>query len=109
VPPKGLSIDPENMKAMWERPTTKNYYEISFLSLCNYYRQYIYDLLDIAKLMNKLTEEKQDFQWITEVDAALETLKRALCTGPILAYPQPSERSLWTQMEVTLRLEECPK
>jgi hypothetical protein len=34
-------------------------------------------------------EEKQAFQWTPEVEAAFQTVKEALCTAPILAYPQP--------------------
>jgi hypothetical protein len=36
-------------------------------------------------------EEKQTFHWTPEVKAAFETLKKALCAAPILAYPQPGE------------------
>jgi hypothetical protein len=37
-------------------------------------------------------EQKQTFQWTSEVEAAFKTLKGALCTAHILAYPQPGER-----------------
>jgi hypothetical protein len=37
--------------------------------------------------MTELTEKKQAFQWMPEVEAAFQTLKEALCTAPILAYP----------------------
>jgi cbb3-type cytochrome oxidase cytochrome c subunit len=40
----------------------------------------------------ELTEEMPAFQWISEVEAAFQTLKETLCTAPILAYPQPSEQ-----------------
>jgi hypothetical protein len=42
--------------------------------------------------LTKLTEEKQPFQWTPEVETACQTLKGALCTAPILAYPQPGEK-----------------
>jgi hypothetical protein len=42
--------------------------------------------------LTKLTEQKQPFQWTSEVEAAFQTLKTAMCTVPILAYPQPGER-----------------
>jgi hypothetical protein len=42
--------------------------------------------------MTKLTEQKQPFQWASEVEADFQTLKGALCIAPILAYAQPGER-----------------
>jgi hypothetical protein len=39
----------------------------------------------------KLTEQKQSFQWIEEVVAAIPTLKGGLCAVPILVYLQPGE------------------
>jgi hypothetical protein len=47
---------------------------------------------NIAKLLTKLTEEKQAFRWTPEVEAAFQTLKEALCTAPTLAYLQPREK-----------------
>jgi hypothetical protein len=40
----------------------------------------------------ELMEEKQAFQWTLEMETAFQTLKEALCTVPILAYPQPREK-----------------
>jgi hypothetical protein len=39
-----------------------------------------------------LTEEKQSFQWTPDAEGAFQALKRAVCTAPIIAYPQPGER-----------------
>jgi hypothetical protein len=44
-----------------------------------------------AKPVTELTEKEQAFQWMPEVKAAFHTLKEALRTAPILAYPQPRE------------------
>jgi hypothetical protein len=41
-----------------------------------------------CKNADELTEEKKAFQWTPEVEAAFQTLKEALCTALILAYPQ---------------------
>jgi hypothetical protein len=76
-----------------EWPTPKNKHEVrSFLGLCTYYRRFISGFANIAKPLTKLTEQKQSFQWTPEAEGAFQTLKSALCTAPILAYPRPGKR-----------------
>jgi hypothetical protein len=43
----------------------------------------------------KLTEQKQSFHWNTDVENAFQTLKEALCSAPILAYPQPGQLTVY--------------
>jgi hypothetical protein len=45
-----------------------------------------------CKTLTRLTEEKQAFQWIPEVEASFQTPRGALRAAPILAYLQPGER-----------------
>jgi hypothetical protein len=93
VSPEGISTDPEKLKAVREWPTPNNKHEIgSFLGLCTYYRRFISGFANIAKPLTKLTEQKRAFLWTPGVETAFQTLKRALCTVPILAYPKPGER-----------------
>jgi hypothetical protein len=47
---------------------------------------------NVAKPLTKLTEKKQACQWMVQVEVAFQTLKEALCTAHILAYPQPREK-----------------
>jgi hypothetical protein len=89
VSTEGISTDPEKLKAVREWPTPKNKHDISFLGLCTYYRRFIPGFANIAKPLTKLTEQNQSFHWTAEVKNAFQTLKEALCTAPILAYPQP--------------------
>jgi hypothetical protein len=93
VSPEGISTDQEKWKAVRKWPTPKNKHEIrSFLDLCTYYRRFIPGFADIAKLLTKLTEQKQPFQWTSDVEAAFKTFKGALCTAFILSYPQPGKK-----------------
>jgi hypothetical protein len=63
VSPEEMTTDPEKLKAIREWPTPKNKHEIrSFLGLCRYYKQFIFDFANNAKPMAKLTEEKQASQ-----------------------------------------------
>jgi hypothetical protein len=85
-----ITTDAEKLRAVRELPTPKKKHEIrSFLSQCMYYRRSTSGFANVAKPLTKLTEEKQAFQWTPEVEAVFQTLKEALCTAPILAYPQP--------------------
>jgi hypothetical protein len=93
VSPEGITTDPEKLKAVREWPTPRNKHEIrSFLGLCTYYRRFISGFANITKPLTKLMEQKQSFQWTSEAEAAFQTLKGALCSAPVLAYPQPGER-----------------
>jgi hypothetical protein len=43
----------------------------------------------MAKRLNKITEEKQAFQWTPEIEASFQIVKEDLSAAPILDYPQP--------------------
>jgi hypothetical protein len=64
----------------------------SFLGLCRYYRRFTSGFAEIAKPLTKPTEEERTFEWSTEAETAFQALKKALCTAPILGYPQPGEK-----------------
>jgi len=93
VSPSGVTTDPKKLEAVksWPRPKDKHHLR-SFLGLCMYYRRFISRFTDIAKPLTRLTEEKRTFEWSTEAETAFQALKRALCTAPVLDYPQPGER-----------------
>jgi hypothetical protein len=63
----------------------------SFLGLCTHYRHFISSFADLAKLLTRSTKEKQASQWFPEVEVAFQSLKKALCTAPILSYKQSGE------------------
>jgi hypothetical protein len=62
VSTEDINIDVNKLKALQEWPTPKNKHEISFLSLCTYYRRFTSGFANIAKPLTKLTEQKQSFQ-----------------------------------------------
>jgi hypothetical protein len=93
VSPEGISTDPKKLKVVREWPTPKDKHKIrSFLGLCTYYRRFISGFANIAKPLTKLTQQKRAFLWTPEVETAFQTLKRALCTAPILADLKPGAR-----------------
>ena len=84
----GIRPDPSKIKAVEEFPIPRCTKDVrSFLGLANYYRRFIKNFAAIAALLNKLTGKYVQFSWDSECDIAFSTLKSALTSAPILAYP----------------------
>jgi len=52
---------------------------------CSYYRRFFAQYSKIAKPLHALTEKKVKFEWSTICEKALNTFKRKLTTGPLIA------------------------
>ena len=88
----GVSVCPDKVKAIAELETPVNVKNVrAFLGMCSYYRKYIRDMGTIAKPLTELTKKNQKFEWTEKCQEAFETLKHALATAPVLAYPNRSE------------------
>ncbi|XP_063920956.1 uncharacterized protein LOC135135765 [Zophobas morio] len=61
-----------------------------FLGLCTYYRRFVNGFADIAAPLHRLMDLKSQFNSAAECEAAFKRLKNALCSSPILSYPQSS-------------------
>ncbi|GJT78657.1 reverse transcriptase domain-containing protein, partial [Tanacetum coccineum] len=88
----GIHVDPTKIEAVknWASPTIPS--EIrQFLGLAGYYRRFIEGFSKIAKLMTKLTQKNQKFDWGEEQEEAFQLLKQKLCAAPILALPEGSD------------------
>ena len=96
VSPSGVTTDTEQLEAVknWPRPKAK-YQLRNFLGLCTYYRRFISRFAKIAKPLTRLSEEKMTFDWSTETETAIQTVKGALCTAPVLGYPRPGENIIF--------------
>jgi hypothetical protein len=81
----GVSVDPGKVEDVlnWMPPT--NVSEIrSFLGLASYYRRFIRDFSEIAKLITRLLEKSRDFKWTPECQASFQELKKWLTSVPVL-------------------------
>ena len=87
----GISADPSKVEAVKNWSVPQNLTELrSFLGLCSYYRKFIKGFAGIAAPLHKLTEKGKRFQWNELCEDAFNTLKNALISSPILAYPDES-------------------
>ena len=87
----GVSTDPLKVKAVAEWPVPGTVSELrSFLGLCSYYRRYIANYSTIAAPLHHLTRKDARFCWDEECQSALERLKEALASAPVLPYPDPA-------------------
>src|SRR3978361_1159279 len=89
VSPEGIHTDQRKIQAVrdWPRPQDKHELR-SFLGLCTYYRRFVEGFANVAAPLHKLTEDKATYNWSGECDVAFRRLKSALCSSPVLAYPQ---------------------
>ena len=85
---KGIEQMPDKLSAIKEMPAPRNPKEIKqFLGLVGYYQKFIPRFWDIAKTLTRLTRHNMTFEWCKKCEFSFQTLKNALCTEPILKYP----------------------
>ena len=112
---EGISANPEKVDTVKTWPVPKNIKEVqSFLGLASYYRHFIPHFAKKAQCLHELvgptaskpksktkarvkeTEaaeckpielETKTFEWMIEHQEAFDALKEALCTAPVLGYP----------------------
>ena len=89
---KGIEPMPDKLTAIKEMPAPRIPKEIKqFLGLVGYYRKFIPRFSDIAKPLTQLMRHDTLFQWCSKCEFAFQTLKDALCTKPILKFPDPQK------------------
>ena len=82
LPEKLESI--KNMPAPWSAKEVKQ-----FLGLAGYYCKLVPHFSDLSRPLTRLTRKDILFKWTKECQACFKLLKEALCTHPILWYPDP--------------------
>ena len=91
VSQKGISTDPEKTSAVRDWPVPHDVTEVKrFLGLCSYYRRFVKDFASISKPLTRLTEKNVPFVWTDDCQQSFETLKLALISSPVMAYPSSS-------------------
>lgn len=75
----------------WPRPNSVRDVR-GFIGLCSYYRKFVKNFAQIARPLHHLTEKGQRFSWSDECERAFQTLKNALSSSPVLAYPTQNDK-----------------
>ena len=82
----------EKLDSIWDMPKLRSPKEIKqFLGLTIYYRKFIPRFSDISRPLTKLLARDCKFNWDNTCDILFQMLKNALCSAPILKYPDTSK------------------
>jgi hypothetical protein len=88
-----ITVDPAKVAAITDWPRPRCVKDVrSFLGLASYYRRFIPDFATDAAPLTRLTVKSLTFGWSDECQRSFETLKQALVTKPMLAYPSRTGR-----------------
>jgi hypothetical protein len=83
----GVRVDPKKIEAMQDWPHPKTLKSLcGFLGLTCYYHKFVKNYGKIAAPLTALLK-KNSFTWSPTVDQDFQTLKMAMCTTPVLAFP----------------------
>lgn len=84
----GVRPDPKKVEAVQNFPRPQSAKNIKqFLGLAGYYRRFIPGFSRIAKPLTELLKKEVTFHWDSEQNDAFGTLRDALCSEPLLQYP----------------------
>ena len=91
----GIRADPSKVEAVqaWPTPTSVTHVR-SFLGWCSYYRKFIRNFADIAGPLHALTSKSREFRWTQECEQAMDKLKTACTSSPLLSSPREEGESI---------------
>ena len=83
----GLSIDPTKVKAIVDMPNPTDVPGVQrLLGLAQYMAKFLPHLSDITKPLQDLTRNDTEWMWESSQQNALDTLKKAVASTPVLRY-----------------------
>jgi len=83
-----VTMDPVKIAGVTELPAPTNKKEVqSFLGFTNFYRRFIRDFLEHARLLFDLTQKDSSWHWGEAEHAAFARLKGSVTSAPVLISP----------------------
>src|SRR5487761_639035 len=89
-----ISIDPSKIAGIrdYDEDLTSVSEVRKFLGTVGYQRPFIQDFAKIAKPLTELTKKATKFEWSNEARRAVQQLKEAVTTEPVLVPPDPNRQ-----------------
>ncbi|CAC5378547.1 unnamed protein product [Mytilus coruscus] len=89
----GIKCDPEKINSVKNWPVPESVSDVrSFLGIASYYRKFIDKFSTIAFPLTQLTCKDKRFIWTDECQESFVTLKNALISTKVLAYPMRTDK-----------------
>ena len=86
-------MEKEKVDGVLSWPEPKNMKDIrKFLGLANYYRRFIKNFTQVARLINVLTRRDMKWQWEQKQQKAFDKLKRIFTMRLVLAAPDLNKK-----------------
>ncbi|GJP80631.1 hypothetical protein CLOP_g10832 [Closterium sp. NIES-67] len=90
VSAQGVHVDPKKVEAVRTWKTPENVKELQqFLGFANYYNRFVPQYAKLAAPLTNLLKKNTPYKWETKHQEAVEQLKQALTSAPVLTLPDP--------------------
>ncbi|GJP49509.1 hypothetical protein CLOM_g8708, partial [Closterium sp. NIES-68] len=90
VSAQGVHVDPKKIEAVRRWKTPENVKELQqFLGFANYYNRFVPQYEKIAAPLTNLLKKNTPYKWEPKHQEAVEQLKQALTSAPVLILPDP--------------------
>jgi len=87
---EGLQMDESKVQVIRDWPTPRQIKDIqSFLEFANFYRRFIRGYSELSAPLTHLTRKAIPWNWITDCENALKTIKESFTMAPILSHWDP--------------------
>ncbi|CEJ05159.1 hypothetical protein RMCBS344292_19107 [Rhizopus microsporus] len=94
---EGISPHNHNVDKIFAFKTPRNADDVrSFLGTTGYYRRFINNYAMVSAPLTRLLKKNVRFQWSQEEEDAYQSLKNALTSAPLLAYPDRQQVQILT-------------
>ncbi|GJP84393.1 hypothetical protein CLOP_g14451, partial [Closterium sp. NIES-67] len=90
VSAQGVHVDPTKIEAVRSWKTPENVKELQqFLGFANYYNRFVPQYAKLAAPLTNLLKKNTPYKWEKKHEEAVEQLKQALTSAPVLILPDP--------------------